>query len=70
MAMSKLYRSSDEKVVAGVCAGLAHCLDLNKTGLRWVVALVTLFLSGIPAVAYIVLWAILKPRPTNGVVGG
>ena len=66
--MANLYRSSDEKVIAGVCAGLAHALDLNKTGLRWVVALVTLFLSGIPAIFYIVLWAILKARPTAGVV--
>ena len=66
MRMSKLYRSSDEKVVAGVCAGLAQALDLNKTGLRLVVALVTLFLSGIPAIVYIVLWAILKTRPTAG----
>lgn len=68
MGMGKFYRSSDEKMVAGVCAGLAHCLDLNKTGLRWVVALVTLFLSGIPAIVYIVLWAILKSRPTGGVI--
>lgn len=66
--MSNLYRSSDEKVIAGVCAGLAHTLDLNKTGLRWVVALVTLFLSGIPAIVYIVLWAILKARPTADIV--
>ena len=66
--MSRLYRSSDEKVVAGVCAGLAHYLDLNMTGLRWVVALVTLFLSGFPAIVYLVLWAILKARPTAGVV--
>ena len=68
MDMGKFYRSSDEKVIAGVCAGLAHRLDLNMTGLRWVVALVTLFLSGIPAIVYIVLWAILKSRPTAGVV--
>lgn len=66
--MGNLYRSSDEKVIAGLCAGLAHKLDLNMTGLRWVVALVTLFFSGIPAIAYIVLWAILKPRPTGGVI--
>ena len=66
--MGKFYRSSDEKMVAGVCAGLAHRLDLNMTGLRWVVALVTLFLSGVPAIVYIVLWAILKARPTAGVV--
>ena len=68
MGMGKFYRSSDEKMVAGVCAGLAHRLDLNMTGLRWVVALVTLFLSGVLAIVYIVLWAILKARPTAGVV--
>ena len=66
--MSKLYRSSDEKVIAGVCAGLAHSLDLNATGVRWAVALVTLFLTGVPAIVYVVLWAILKERPTGGVV--
>ena len=62
--MGDLYRSSDEKVVAGVCAGLAHRFDLNVTGLRWTTALVTLFLSGAPALAYLVLWAVLKDRPT------
>ena len=66
--MSNLYRSSNEKVIAGVCAELAHKLDLSMGGLRCGVALVTLFLSGIPAIVYIVLWAILKPRPTGGVI--
>lgn len=68
--MDNLYRSSDEKVVAGVCAGIAHKFDLNKTGLRWVVALVALFTSvtTLPFVAYAILWAVLKERPTSGVV--
>ena len=66
--MRDLYRSSDEKVILGVCAGIAHALDLNKTGLRWVVAMVTLFLPCIPVVVYIILWAILKARPTGGVI--
>ena len=66
--MPNFYRSSDEKVIAGVCAGIARRLDLNITGLRWVVALVTLFLTGVPALAYLVLWAVLKPRPTSGVI--
>ena len=66
--MSSLYRSSDEKVIAGVCAGVAHRLDLNITGLRWVVALAMLFLSGVPALVYLVLWAILKERSTKDVV--
>lgn len=66
--MDNLYRSSDEVVIAGVCAGLAHRFDLNVTGLRWVVALVTLFLSGVPLIVYAVLWAVLKPRSTSGVI--
>ena len=66
--MSNFYRSSDEKVIAGVCAGIARRFDLNVTGLRWVVALVTLFLTGVPAIVYLVLWAVLKPRQTSGVI--
>lgn len=66
--VDNLYRSSDEAVIAGVCAGLAHKFDLNITGLRWAVALVTLFLTGVPLIAYIVLWAVLKPRSTSGVI--
>lgn len=64
--MKKLYRSSDEKVIAGVCAGLAHKLDFNVNGLRCVVVLITLFLSGIPLFVYAALWMILKGRPTGG----
>ena len=66
--MDSFYRSSDNKVIAGVCAGLAHKFDLNVTGLRWAVALVTLFLTGVPVIVYAILWAVLKTRPTNGVI--
>ena len=65
--MDSLYRSSDDKVIAGVCAGLAHKFDLNVTGLRWAVALVALFMTGVPAIVYVILWAVVKPRPTGGV---
>ena len=57
-----LYRETEGKMIAGVCAGLARRFDLNVTGMRWLVALVTIFLSGIPALAYLVLWMVLKPR--------
>ena len=66
--MDGFYRSSDDKIIAGVCAGLAHKFDLNVTGLRWVVALVTLFLSGVPVIVYAILWATVKTRPTGGVI--
>ena len=66
--MNSLYISSDDKVIAGVCAGLAHKFDLNVTGLRWVVALVTLFLTGVPLIVYLILWAVVKPQPADGVI--
>jgi len=62
------YRSSDEVVIAGVCAGIARRFDLNVTGLRWAVLLVSLFLTGVPVIVYLVLWAVLKPRPTLNVI--
>ena len=65
---SNLYRSSDDKVIAGVCGGIAHRFDLNATGLRWVLALVALFLSGFPAIVYLVLWIVLKDHATKNVV--
>ena len=66
--MNNLYRSSDDKGVAGVCGGIAHKFDFNVTGLRWAVALVTIFCTGIPFIVYLVAWAILKARPTKSVV--
>lgn len=58
----ELHRSASNKVIAGVCGGLAENLDLNATGLRWAVALVTLLLTGIPLIVYLVLWAVLKSK--------
>jgi phage shock protein PspC (stress-responsive transcriptional regulator) len=65
--MNRFYRSSDEKMIAGVCGGLAHYFDLNAIGMRWVLVLVSFFLTGFPVLVYAVLWMILKSRPTAGV---
>ena len=55
-----MYRSSRNKVIAGVCGGLAEKFDLNATGVRWATALVSIFLTGIPVIVYLVLWLVLK----------
>ena len=57
-----LYRSSTNRMIAGVCGGIAQAMDFNATGLRWIVALVTIFLSRLPVFVYLILWAILKKR--------
>ena len=55
-----LYRSVENKIIGGVCGGIAESFDLNVTAIRWIVSLVTIFMSGVPIIVYFVMWAILK----------
>ena len=54
----KLTRSSTDKVVAGVCGGLAEWLGWDVTVVRLVYVLVSIFSAGFPGfLVYIILWA-------------
>lgn len=58
----RLTRSSN-KMIGGVCAGLAEYLGLNVTGFRIAFVLVSIISAAFPGiVVYVVLWA-LMPRP-------
>lgn len=57
------YRSSDDKIIAGVCAGLAHKWRVNRGGLRFAAFLSTFFI-GIPLFVYVGCWMVLPERPT------
>ncbi|WP_113654322.1 PspC domain-containing protein [Pedobacter namyangjuensis] len=61
--VKKLYRDTDDGVIAGVCAGLGHYLNVEA---RWVrlLALLTIFLGGAGILAYIILW-ITMPRAVS-----
>jgi len=56
----KLYRDTDEGVIAGVCAGLGHYLSMEA---RWIrlAAFLSVFLGGAGILAYLILW-ITMPR--------
>ena len=58
--VKKLYRDTDDGVIAGVCAGLGHYLNIEA---RWVrlIAFLSIFLGGAGFLAYIILW-ISMPR--------
>lgn len=58
--VKKLYRDADDVMIAGVCAGLGHYLNIEA---RWVriLALCSIFLYGAGILAYIILW-IAIPR--------
>jgi phage shock protein PspC (stress-responsive transcriptional regulator) len=59
-----LYKSSDDKVMLGVCAGIAHKFGVNLTGLRLTTFLICFFLW-VPLFVYLGLGIILKAKPTK-----
>ena len=59
----KLYRKSNDKILGGVCSGLAHYLKIDPVFVR----LAFVFLSSLLFWVYIVMWIILLPKelPNN-----
>lgn len=51
----RLYRTTEDKMVAGVCGGIARYFNMDPTLVRVVVALLTLLTSGSGIIAYLVL---------------
>ena len=57
----KLYRSSTNRMLGGVCAGLAEYFNLDPTLVR--VIAVVLFFTPLPAfIAYLVIWALIPEK--------
>ncbi|PST84164.1 PspC family transcriptional regulator [Pedobacter yulinensis] len=56
----RLYRDMDNRVLAGVCSGLAHYLNIDVSLVR-VAFVLLIFLGGSGLLAYMVLW-IITPR--------
>ncbi|RNL51429.1 PspC domain-containing protein [Pedobacter jejuensis] len=54
----KLYRDMDERVIAGVCAGVAHYLDFDVKWIR-LATLLTVLLGGTGLLVYALLWIIM-----------
>ena len=59
----KLYRNSENKMVAGVCSGLADYINIDPTVIRLIWALVGLTGAGI--LAYLVAAIIIPEKPDD-----
>jgi phage shock protein PspC (stress-responsive transcriptional regulator) len=57
-ASRRLTRDTRNKVIAGVCAGLARQFGLSRTGLR-VAFVVSCVLPGPQFIVYLVLWVVM-----------
>lgn len=59
--MKKLYRSSN-KMLAGVCAGIAEYCDIDPTIVRVIYAALSLFMAGFPGLLLYLVLMIIMPN--------
>lgn len=58
----RLFRSSDNRIIAGICAGTAEFFGLD-TGLIRVATLLLILFGGLSLWAYLILWIIIPTAP-------
>ena len=58
----KLYRSTTDRKIAGVCSGVAEYFDIDVTLIRLAVALLTLF-AGMSLWVYIIAALVIPENP-------
>lgn len=58
--MTRLYRSEDDRILGGVCGGIAEIYDLDPSLVRILTLL--LVLSGVTPVLYLAAWLIIPPK--------
>ena len=59
----KLYRNTQNKMISGVCSGLAEYINIDPTIVRLIWALIGL--SGAGIVAYLIAAIIIPEKPSN-----
>ncbi|HSI79108.1 MAG TPA: PspC domain-containing protein [Solirubrobacterales bacterium] len=70
MASPALTRSDTDRMIAGVCGGIAERLDVDSTLIRVLFAF-SIFFGGFGVFAYVILWILLPrgrgSRPTSAI---
>ena len=56
--VKRLYRSKSNRIIGGVCGGLAEYLNIDATALRVITALLT-FVMGMSLWVYLLAWLII-----------
>jgi phage shock protein C len=61
--MKRLYRSRKDRIVGGVCGGLAGHIDIDPSLIRLVWILVTLISLGTGLIVYLAAWVLIPESP-------
>ena len=62
-SVKRLYRSSDNRVFAGICGGLGEYFDVDPTVVRVVYVLLSLLTAFMGILLYIILLFVMPNRP-------
>ncbi len=58
MNKKRLYRSKKDRIIAGICGGIAEYFDIDPTLVR-IIAVLTIFVNGIGLIAYLIAWIVI-----------
>jgi phage shock protein C len=62
--MNRVTRSTEDRMIAGVCAGLAHHFGWSATRVRVAYVLISVLSAAFPGViVYLVLWYLMPEGP-------
>jgi phage shock protein C len=62
--VKRLYRSGKDKMLGGVCGGIAEYFDVDPTLVRLLWVILTL-IYGVGLLAYIIAWIIIPRNPRD-----
>lgn len=65
----RLYRDANDKLLGGVCAGIANYMNVDPAMVRLLFAIITFGAFGFGLLIYILLWIILPVRDLDSYVG-
>jgi phage shock protein C len=63
--IKKLYRSTSDRMLGGVCAGLGQYLGIDPTVVRIVFVLTLFFTFTTSAFVYLALWLLIPEQPAD-----
>jgi phage shock protein PspC (stress-responsive transcriptional regulator) len=60
-----LRRSRDNRMLAGICGGLARYLNIDPVAARLLFVVATVFTGGTTLLAYLIAWPLIPEDPTT-----
>ena len=62
MSEKKLYRSEDDRIIAGICGGIAEFVEVDSTIIR-LITVILMFVCGSGLLIYLLAWIIIPENP-------